>query len=51
MLNASIQHAGVTVQALQTKFKIRFAIADPNPLYGSGIKNLPDTIIPTNISL
>jgi len=39
------------MEPLQTIFKILIVISDPNFLYGSGIKNLPDTIIPTNISL
>jgi len=39
------------MEPLQTISKIPLAISDPNPLYGSGTKNLPDTITLTNISL
>jgi len=53
MVSVNLKYAGggSTMEPLQTISKIPLAISDSNPLYGSGIKNLPDTIIPTNISL
>jgi len=52
MISVNLKYdGGGTMEPLQTIFKILIAISDPIPLYGSGIKNLPDTITLTNISL
>lgn len=51
MISVNLKYGGGTLEPLQTISKIPIAISDPNFLYGSGIKNLPDTNTLMNISL